>query len=81
MGMKLEKVVPWGRNIDEYRAIFLLRMCREVRLFPLCGLDSRESELTKQVIEYFSRDFKTEILKTDYQFQKGADKMLKIQRF
>jgi len=59
----------------------MLRVCREVRLFPLCDLDSRESELTKQVIEYFSRDFKTEILKTDYQFQKGADKMMKIQRF
>ena len=58
----------------------MLRVCREVRIFPLCGLDSRESELTKQVIEYFSRDFKTEILKTDYQFQKGADKMLKIRR-
>ena len=24
MGMKLEKVVPWGRNIDEYRSMFLL---------------------------------------------------------
>lgn len=58
----------------------MLRVCREVRLFPLCDLDSRESELTKQVIEYFSRDFKTEILKTNYQFQKGADKMLKIRR-
>jgi hypothetical protein len=58
----------------------MLRVCREVRIFPLCDLDSRESELTKQVIEYFSRDFKTEILKTDYQFQKGADKMLKIRR-
>ena len=22
--MKLEKVVPWGRNIDEYRAMFML---------------------------------------------------------
>ena len=24
MGMKLEKVVPWGRNINEYRAMFML---------------------------------------------------------
>lgn len=24
MGMILEKVVPWGRNIDEYRSMFLL---------------------------------------------------------
>lgn len=58
----------------------MLRVCREVRIFPLCDLDSNASELTERVIEYFSRDFKTEILKTDYLFQKGADKMLKIRR-
>lgn len=58
----------------------MLRVCREVRIFPLCDLDSRESELTEKVVEYFSRNYKTEILKTDYQFQKGADKMLKIRR-
>jgi hypothetical protein len=58
----------------------MLRVCREVRIFPLCDLDSRESELTEKVIEYFSRNYKTEVLKTDYLFQKGADKMLKIRR-
>lgn len=58
----------------------MLRVCREVRIFPLCDLDSRESELTEKVIEYFSRNYKTEVLKTDYLFQKGSDKMLKIRR-
>lgn len=58
----------------------MLRVCREVRIFPLCDLDSCESELTERVIEHFSRQYRTEILKTDYQFQKGADKLLRIWR-
>ncbi len=98
MGMILEKVVPWGRNIDEYRSMFLLmydslgydfhiaaisemlRVCREVRIFPLCDLDGRETELAQRVIEYFRSKYRTEILKTEYQFQKGADKLLTIRR-
>ena len=58
----------------------MLRVCREVRIFPLCDLDGNRSELTDKVIEYFSREYKTEILKTDYEFQKGADKLLVIRR-
>ncbi|EWM54807.1 SAM-dependent methyltransferase [Ruminococcus flavefaciens] len=58
----------------------MLRVCREVRIFPLCDLDSKATKLTEKVIGYFSRDFRTEILKTDYLFQKGADKMLRIRR-
>ena len=58
----------------------MLRVCREVRIFPLCDLDSKATQLTEKVIGYFSRDFRTEILKTDYLFQKGADKMLRIRR-
>lgn len=70
MGMILEKVVPWGRNIDEYRSMFLLmydslgydfhiaaiseilRICREVGIFPLCDLDGESSELADKVIDH-----------------------------
>lgn len=58
----------------------MLRVCREVRIFPLCDLDGRETELAQRVIEYFRSKYRTEILKTDYQFQKGADKLLIIRR-
>ena len=58
----------------------MLRVCKEVRIFPLCDLDSNSSELTEKVIDYFSSNYITEVLKTDYEFQKGADKMLRIRR-
>jgi len=58
----------------------MLRACKEIRIFPLCDLDSNSSELTEEVIKYFSADYKTEILKTDYEFQRGADKMLRIRK-
>ena len=56
----------------------MLRVCREVRIFPVCDLDGNSSEPAERVTEYFSRQYRTEILKTDYQFQKGADSMLRI---
>lgn len=58
----------------------MLRVCKEVRIFPLGDLDGRELHLVEQVIEYFRRNFKTEILKTGYQFQRNADSMMKIRR-
>lgn len=58
----------------------MLRVCREVRIFPLCDLDSNISELTERVIKYFSTDYSADILKTGYEFQKNADKLLIIRR-
>ena len=58
----------------------MLRVCREVRIFPLCDLDGNSSELADKVIEYFARSYKIEIVKTNYEFQKGADKLLIIRR-
>ena len=58
----------------------MLRVCREVRIFPLCDLDSNASELTERVIKHFSTDHSVDIIKTKYEFQKGADKMLRIRR-
>lgn len=56
----------------------MLRVCREVRIFPLCDLNSRRSELTDRVIGHFSRRFSVSVEKTDYEFQRGADHMLRI---
>ncbi|MBQ8961016.1 MAG: SAM-dependent methyltransferase [Ruminococcus sp.] len=56
----------------------MLRACREVRIFPLCDLDGRKSELTERVIGHFKERFVAEILKTDYHFQRGASEMLRI---
>ncbi len=62
-------------SIDE-----MLRVCREVRIFPLVDLNSDESEMIGDVIDHYSGSYEVSILKTDYRFQKGGDRLLVIQR-
>ncbi len=62
----------------------ILEMCRvakkEVRIFPLLDLKNNKSEYLKPILETLSnKGFKTEIVKTDYEFQKGAFEMLKVE--
>ena len=56
----------------------MLRVCREIRIFPLCDLDSNSSEMIEKVISYFSKNYSVKIKKTNYEFQKGADRLLVI---
>ena len=58
----------------------MLRVCRQVRLFPLCDLDSNDSEMIQSVIAHFSENYDTQIKQTPYKFQKGADRLLIISR-
>lgn len=56
----------------------MLRVCSEVRIFPLCDLDSNSSEMIDSVINFFSEKYKVKIIETNYEFQKGANRLLKI---
>ena len=56
----------------------MLRVCTEVRIFPILDLDAKQTELINKVINYFDKKYKTQICKTDYEFQKNGNKMLKI---
>ena len=58
----------------------MLRVCKEVRIFPIVDLDANKTDLIKDVIDYFSRDYNTSIVKTDYEFQKGDNKLLIIRK-
>lgn len=58
----------------------MLRVCKEIRIFPIVDLAGKQSELTEAVIAYFKRDYLVEIKETDYEFQKGANKMLLIKK-
>jgi hypothetical protein len=58
----------------------MLRVCKEVRIFPLCDLDSRDSALTADVIAHFQKEFAVTVKETGYEFQKGANKLLVIRR-
>ncbi|MDI9257907.1 hypothetical protein [Flavobacterium sedimenticola] len=58
----------------------MLRICKEIRIFPLLNLNGHESEVLKEIIAYFESDFEINIHKVDYEFQKGGNRLLKITR-
>jgi hypothetical protein len=59
----------------------LLRISPEVRIFPLLKLDSQPSPYLEPVIqELSSKGMNVELETVDYEFQKGGNQMLKINR-
>lgn len=56
----------------------MLRVCKEVRIFPIVDLDAQRTDLISKVIEYFKNHYFVEIKKTNYEFQRGDNKMLII---
>jgi hypothetical protein len=57
----------------------MLRVAKEVRIFPLLGVNAKESPYVEPVIDYFSRKgYSAERVKVDYEFQIGGNKMLEI---
>lgn len=58
----------------------MLRVCREIRIFPIVDLNAEKTELIGDVIGYFQKQYHTEIVKTEYEFQKGDNKMLIIRK-
>lgn len=58
----------------------MLRVCREIRIFPICNLDSYKTDLLNEVIDYFSRIAHVEIVSSTYEFQKNANEMLIIKK-
>lgn len=58
----------------------MLRVCREIRIFPIVDLDANETSLITDVIDYFNKHYNTEIVNTDYEFQKGENELLIIKK-
>lgn len=58
----------------------MLRVCKEIRIFPIVDLNTNETDLIKNVINYFQKDYNVEIVKTEYEFQKGDNKLLIIRK-
>lgn len=58
----------------------MLRICSEVRIFPLVDLDAKNSDMIKDVISYFSSLYDVNIAETKYEFQKSANKLLIIKK-
>jgi len=63
----------------------ILEMCRvskeEVRIFPLLNLKNEKSKYLEPILKILNdKGFETKIIKTNYEFQKGANEMLRISR-
>ena len=58
----------------------MLRVCKEIRIFSIVDLDANKTDLIKNVINYFQKDYEVEIVKTEYEFQKGDNKLLIIRK-
>jgi len=57
----------------------MLRVAKEVRIFPLLTLKNEPSPYVDRVIiDLESLGYKTKIIPCDYEFQKGANEMLQI---
>ncbi len=71
-------------DLDFHKACIkeLIRVCSgEVRIFPLVGLDAKPYSYLKEILSFLDySDIKAEMVKVPFEFQKGADQMLKLYR-
>lgn len=58
----------------------MLRVCKEIRVFPIVDLDANKTDLINNVIGFFKKDYTVQTVKTDYEFQKGDNKLLIIRK-
>ena len=57
-----------------------LRRARPYERKSYSNLDANKTALTEKVIDYYKKDYKVEIVKTEYEFQKGENKLLIIRK-
>jgi len=56
----------------------MLRLCNEIRIFPLQNLNAQKSEVLDGIIDHFEKMHLVEITEVPYEFQIGGNKMLII---
>ncbi|WPP49283.1 SAM-dependent methyltransferase [Catalinimonas niigatensis] len=58
----------------------MLRLCRELRIFPLLNLNAEKSDVLDGIINHFAPEYTLDIVQVDYEFQKNGNEMLRIKR-
>ncbi len=56
----------------------MLRLCKEIRIFPILNLNAEKSEMLDDVITHFEKKHIVNIEKVKYEFQKGGNEMLTL---
>jgi len=58
----------------------MLRVAKEVRIFPLMTLKNEPSPYVEKILEELEKlGYVAQVLKTNYEFQQGANEMLKVE--
>ena len=75
----------YSEHLDEtfhlHAILEMLRVAKEVRIFPLVALDNTRSPYVETIMQTLNEEgYTTQIVKTEYEFQKGANEMLKVSR-
>lgn len=58
----------------------MLRICKEVRIFPLLNLDAKKPAFLHELIKHYDQNYKVSVQKVHYEFQKNGNEMLTINR-
>ncbi len=56
----------------------MLRIAKEVRIFPIIDTNLNISKHYYKVVEYFGKNYKIKEMSVNYEFQKGGNKMIVI---
>lgn len=56
----------------------MLRVCKQVRIFPVLNLDAQKNNVIDAVLAHFAKSKVLNLIKVDYEFQKGGNQMLQI---
>jgi hypothetical protein len=56
----------------------MLRVCKQVRIFPVLNLDAQKNHVIDTVLDHFAKHYVLKLVKVDYEFQKGGDHMVQI---
>lgn len=60
----------------------MLRVAKEVRVFPLLGLHGKKSPYVRNVVTRLKKEgYKISLSKVNYEFQRGGNRMLIVRRF
>ncbi|MCG9790920.1 hypothetical protein [Flavobacterium algicola] len=58
----------------------MLRVAKEVRIFPILNLSGAKSEVLDDILNHFSKHFLVNIVSCEYEFQKKGNQMVTIKR-
>lgn len=58
----------------------MMRVCKEVRIFPVVNLNAQKSECLDDLLVELQENYTTRIVKVAYEFQRGGNEMLVIQK-